>query len=120
MSAVYIMGRPDLSPELQERVRPFWDKVLTQGRDDCWLWKAAVNGTGRGQFRMDRGHSSTTTAPRAAYTLFVGEIPEGMVVMHSCDEPMCVNPRHLSLGSLSDNTQDMIRKGRAHWQRRAA
>lgn len=115
-----LSGRPDLSPYLQSRVKPFWDKVVTQGSDECWWWKAAVNGTGRGQFGISNKAPFSTTAPRAAYILFLGEIAPDMVVMHSCDNPMCVNPNHLSLGTQQDNMEDAHRKGRAFYQRRAA
>lgn len=52
-------------------------------------------------------------AHRAAYIESNGEIPEGCVVMHSCDNRRCVNPEHLSVGSQSDNLRDMVDKGRA-------
>jgi hypothetical protein len=51
-------------------------------------------------------------AHRWVYTQTYGDIPKGMVVMHSCDEPSCININHLSLGTIKDNNHDMIRKGR--------
>lgn len=76
----------------------------------CREWQRQVNEKGYG--KVTRKTYGEVKAHRAAYRVFKGEIPEGYVVMHSCDNPRCINPEHLSVGTLKDNTQDMMRKGR--------
>lgn len=90
--------------------RTFWDKVVRMPTG-CWEWQATrtQRGYGRVSFR-----GRPTTAHRAAYEMTHGPIPEGMWVMHSCDNPPCCNPDHLSVGTPSDNAMDMVRKGRAN------
>lgn len=90
-----------------DRFEKFVDKS-----GDCWLWTGSRMGEWHGQFRF-RGRAFL--AHRAAWTLYVGEIPEGLLVCHKCDVPNCVNPDHLFIGTHKDNMQDMIRKGRAYW-----
>jgi hypothetical protein len=75
----------------------------------CWLWIASTKPNGYGQVRR-RGR--TLLAHRLAYELFVGPIPAGLSVLHRCDEPACVNPAHLFLGTHDDNMADMVAKGR--------
>jgi hypothetical protein len=85
----------------------FWEKVDQSG--NCWLWTAGCDRDGYGVFRHE---SRQWRAPRVAWTLTHGDIPEGMVVMHACDNPPCVNPAHLSIGTYQDNARDAVRKGR--------
>jgi len=86
----------------------FWSHVIKSR--GCWNWAASLNNKGYGWFRI-RG--KTFTAHRASWMLFRGSIPAGMCVLHKCDNPQCVRPSHLFLGTMRDNTQDMIRKGRS-------
>jgi len=88
-----------------ERVERFLSKVEFSDAE-CWVWRGARNEAGYGLFDNMGAH-------RASYELLVGEIPEGLLVCHRCDNPWCVNPRHLFLGSQKDNLRDMVEKGRS-------
>lgn len=89
----------------------FWAKVDKRG--DCWLWTASKRRLGYGQFRM---RFRLYLAHQASYILTYGVIPDGLMVCHRCDNPPCVNPDHLFLGTQSDNMQDMVAKKRGWTQ----
>ena len=86
----------------------FWDKVIVGNDDDCWEWIGSLVG-GYGHFRC--GHK-VKKAHRLSYENSNGPIPDGLVVMHVCDNRSCVNPAHLKLGSILDNNCDRDNKGR--------
>ena len=86
----------------------FWQKVDKSG--ECWLFTGAKLIGGYGHFKL---HGTYPSAHRFSYTLFYGAIPPGLHVLHQCDNPPCVRPQHLFLGTDLDNQQDSRRKGRA-------
>ena len=106
------IGQKEMRP-LEDR---FWEKVDKSeglGPDGtCWEWRAYVHPSGYGQLGLGRAVDGVMHTHRISYLLEHGEIPKGMLVLHKCDNRLCVNPDHLWLGTHKDNTQDMIAKGR--------
>jgi hypothetical protein len=91
-------------------VEGFWARVdRSAGEEGCWLWTGGLNHHGYGTIKI---HGKTTRAHRLAWELTYSPIPEGMCVCHHCDNPSCVRPDHLFLGTQMDNIQDRHTKGR--------
>jgi hypothetical protein len=86
----------------------FWQRVDKTG--DCWLWTGPPESSGYGQMKTPYGVDRTH---RIAYKLAVGPIPDGLFVLHGCDNRLCVNPVHLRLGTPADNARDMVERGRS-------
>lgn len=99
----------------QDIAERFWVKVKSLGPDECWPWTSATDGR-YGHFWINEGRRSAY-AHRVCYELTRGPIPPGLVIRHSCDNTICVNPAHLGVGTAKDNVQDQIIRGRRPDQR---
>ena len=107
----------------------FFKRFERDSKTQCWNWTGALTPQGYGVIygkMIDGTYLKRTLAHRASWIIHNGPIPDGegahgTVVMHKCDNPTCVNPDHLMLGTQADNVKDMIAKGRkvvGEWQRR--
>jgi DNA-binding transcriptional regulator YiaG len=97
---------------MDERLRSSGWNVTSSG---CWEWSGSRNHAGYGQIaggRTAAGKPRPLLAHRAAYSIWVGEIPDGLVVRHKCDNPPCINPDHLEVGTLADNSRDAVKRMR--------
>lgn len=93
---------------LEER---FWAKVDRRGPNDCWIF------TGKGRYSGDYGllkfNSARLAAHRVSWEIANNmKIPDGQIILHICDNPPCVNPSHLKVGTRKQNAIDMVEKGR--------
>lgn len=97
----------------QKDIDKFWNKVDIKGEDECWEWLGNLDMGGYGKFYIIGPNNTALMAHRVSYFLNFGEIPDGMIIMHFiCDNPKCVNPKHLKLGTQRENVEDCVNKGR--------
>jgi len=90
----------------------FWGK-FDRPKEGCWLWKAGKDGKGYGLIGNGSHYDfHKILAHRLSWMLYNGPIPDGLCVLHKCDNPICVNPNHLFLGTKGDNAKDRDEKGR--------
>lgn len=92
----------------------FWEKAAKAGKSDCWEWTGAKDRRGYGNWHFQhKGANKTIKAPRASWIMANGVTPPPhQYVCHTCDNPSCVNPDHLWVGTLQQNLQDRTNKGR--------
>src|SRR3990167_298323 len=94
----------------------FWSKVNKGTNNECWMWNGSKDREGYGSvYRWEnRKRIYITKAHRYSWALTNGSIPDGLKVLHHCDNPSCVNPSHLFIGTQSDNMKEMYNKNRAN------
>ena len=91
-------------------IERFFSKIEKKSSEECWCWTGLKNTKGYGQITIN---SKKYIAHRVSWVLYNGAIPEGLLVCHTCDNRLCLNPMHLFLGTNKDNMRDMVEKGRS-------
>lgn len=94
--------------EIEER---FWAKVKGGPAESCWDWQASLNTSGYGRFKI--ASWQVRHANRVAWAIANRQEPGDLVVRHTCDRPICCNPAHLLIGTVADNSRDMVERGRS-------
>lgn len=89
----------------------FWENFTVSGIDECWIWRGWKDVHGYGKIYVLE-QKKDVGAHRVAWELAKGPIPDGLFVLHKCDNPPCMNPEHLFLGTHGDNMRDCAKKGR--------
>ena len=104
------MSRKSFSTKERTRLFALYEaKTIPEPNSGCLIWLGSTKGIGYGNlYFAGRYHG----AHRLSYEIFVGRIPAGNVVRHNCDNPFCVNPNHLSVGTPKENVHDCIARGR--------
>lgn len=85
----------------------FWNKVDVRGQNECWNWNSRIRNSGYGVMWW---YGQGVSAHRLSWTIHSGPIPDGLLVLHNCDNKRCVNPNHLYLGTSGDNMIDTLNR----------
>lgn len=92
-------------------LKRFEEKFIKKSIDECWPW---IYGKHRGYGRFSFDGRPAALAHRVSYILYSGEIPKGMLIIHKCDNKICVNPNHLEIGTQKQNVHDAIYRAKSH------
>lgn len=95
-----------------EKIKPRFESKFKK-TNGCWIWKGSFSAKGYGFFHIGpKQKRRNYHAHRISYLIYIGEIPTNFCIMHSCDNPPCVNPSHLKAGTFFENSNDMVSKNR--------
>lgn len=100
-------GLPAVKQSIESKL---WGQTRRVDKESCWIWTGYT--LGKGGYGAIKHNNQRLLVHRVSYELHIGIIPAGLFVLHKCDNPPCVNPNHLFLGTNQDNMIDMVEKGR--------
>jgi len=99
---------PNMTPD---QMKNFWSRVDIGDRGSCWRWKRGCTKDGYGSLGIN---GKVYRAPRISFSLYYGPIPDGKIILHKCDNPLCCNPHHLEFGTKKDNSKNKYDRGRGN------